>query len=121
MTGLHGAFVRKAEEFDDIIEMGRTHLQDAVPIRLGQAFAAYARMLDRDLVRIRQTKFLLYEINMGAPAVGPGLNADPRYIRKLLQLLVDIRRSPVENSEHMSDDGHIPDDKQRVQAWPKVG
>ncbi|SDM50560.1 aspartate ammonia-lyase [Paenibacillus jilunlii] len=114
MTGLHGAFVRKAEEFDDIIKMGRTHLQDAVPIRLGQEFAAYARMLERDLVRIRQTKFHLYEINMGATAVGTGLNADPRYIGKVVQLLADISGYPLENA------AHLPDATQNTDAYTEV-
>lgn len=114
IEGLHGAFLRKAEEFDGIIKMGRTHLQDAVPIRLGQEFAAYAKMLERDLLRIRQTKIHLYEVNMGATAVGTGLNADPRYISRVVQVLADISRYPLENA------GHLPDATQNTDVYTEV-
>ena len=74
--------------------MGRTHLQDAVPIRLGQEFEAYSRVLERDIKRIKQSRQHLYEVNMGATAVGTGLNANPTYIEQvvkhLLQLVVSL-------------------------------
>ena len=84
MEGLHTAFRDKAKEFDHVIKMGRTHLQDAVPIRLGQEFEAYSRVLERDIKRIKQSRQHLYEVNMGATAVGTGLNANPMYIEKWL-------------------------------------
>ena len=65
MEQLHAEFINKAREFDGIIKMGRTHLQDAVPIRLGQEFEAYARVLKRDIKRISATREHLYEVNMG--------------------------------------------------------
>ncbi|TKH79633.1 aspartate ammonia-lyase, partial [Bacillus cereus] len=74
---MHDVFELKAEQFDHVIKMGRTHLQDAVPIRLGQEFKAYSRVLERDMKRIQQSRQHLYEVNMGATAVGTGLNADP--------------------------------------------
>ncbi|MBT2293661.1 aspartate ammonia-lyase [Paenibacillus albidus] len=114
LKGLHTAFLRKAEEFDGIIKMGRTHLQDAVPIRLGQEFAAYAKMLERDLQRIGQTKVHLYEVNMGATAVGTGLNADPRYITGVVQVLADISGYPLENA------GHLPDATQNTDAYTEI-
>lgn len=80
MDGLYKEFLQKAEEFDGMIKMGRTHLQDAVPIQLGQEFNAYAQVLKRDIKRISNTRESLYEVNMGATAVGTGLNADPEYI-----------------------------------------
>ncbi|MCG3024158.1 lyase family protein, partial [Escherichia coli] len=80
-------FKKKAKQFDPIIKMGRTHLQDAVPIRLGQEFAAYSRVLERDIKRISQSRQHLYEVNMGATAVGTGLNADPKYIENVVKYL----------------------------------
>ena len=75
------AFGAKATEFDAILKTGRTHLQDAVPIRLGQEFAAYARVVERGIVRVRQALQSLLEIGLGGTAVGTGLNAEPDYIR----------------------------------------
>lgn len=80
LSNLQTAFEAKAAEFDGVIKMGRTHLQDAVPIRLGQEFAAYARLVQRDVERITRASKALTVINMGATAVGTGLNADPQYI-----------------------------------------
>lgn len=80
-------FQRKAEAFDDVIKMGRTHLQDAVPIRLGQEFAAYSAVLRRDRERIRRAGAELLTVNMGATAVGTGLNAKPEYISRVSEYL----------------------------------
>src|SRR5690606_31402133 len=103
MAGMHSAFKEKAKQFDHVIKMGRTHLQDAVPIRLGQEFEAYSRVLGRDIKRIQQSRQHLYEVNMGATAVGTGLNADPRYIRKVIKHLADISRLPLTPAEHLVD------------------
>src|SRR5699024_11307673 len=81
MKEMREVFNRKSIEFDPIIKMGRTHLQDAVPIRLGQEFRAYTNVIERDIQRIEKTKKSLLIVNMGATAVGTGLNADPRYIK----------------------------------------
>ncbi|MCK8816039.1 aspartate ammonia-lyase [Natroniella sulfidigena] len=80
----------KKEEFDDILKMGRTQLQDAVPIRLGQEFGAYQKAVDRFLKRIAGIRSDLTEINLGATAIGTGLNADPKYIELALN---DLRKS----------------------------
>src|SRR4029453_4587938 len=77
---LHEAFAAKEKEFSGIIKMGRTHLQDAVPIRLGQEFGAYRRVIGREIGRIRGRGLQVLEVNMGATGVGTGLNADPAYI-----------------------------------------
>src|SRR5690625_5815902 len=73
MEHMHEVFKAKAEEFDHVIKMGRTHMQDAVPIRLGQEFEAYSRVIKRDMERIAKSRENLYEVNMGATAVGTGL------------------------------------------------
>lgn len=92
---LRDAFLVKGQEFAGIIKMGRTHLQDAVPIRLGQEFEAYASLLTRDLRRIEEGAKSLLVINMGATAVGTGLNADPRYIEKVSENLRKITGLPL--------------------------
>ena len=103
MEALRQTFVQKAKEFDDIIKMGRTHLQDAVPIRLGQEFEAYARVLARDIKRVSQTRENLYEVNMGATAVGTGLNAEPKYIERVVELMRNFTGYPLQNAEHLVD------------------
>ncbi|MBL1100687.1 aspartate ammonia-lyase [Streptomyces coffeae] len=79
METLRGAFAAKAEEFRDILKMGRTQLQDAVPMTLGQEFSAYAVMLEEDQSRLLEAVGLVHEINLGATAIGTGLNAPAGY------------------------------------------
>ncbi len=74
---------KKAREFDSILKMGRTQMQDAVPIRLGQEFGAYASAVERGLARLRGTRDELLTINMGGTAIGTGLNADTAYFRNI--------------------------------------
>lgn len=93
----------KEKEFDDVIKMGRTHLQDAVPIRLGQEFGAYRRVITRDLNRIKRSLETLLDINMGATAVGTGLNAKPEYIEKVAQYLAEITGHPFRTAEDLVD------------------
>jgi len=76
---LREAFMEKAEEFSDVVKMGRTQLQDAVPMTLGQEFHAYGITLGEDIERLREVAHLLCEINMGATAIGTGINTDPGY------------------------------------------
>ena len=73
----------KAVEFDDVLKMGRTQLEDAVPIRLGQEFASYASVVRRDLARLRQTADEMRSINLGGTAIGTSLNAGPEYVRNI--------------------------------------
>ncbi len=77
--GLIDAFAVKGVEFDDVLKSGRTHLQDAMPIRLGQEFTAYARTLTRDLERVRQAADYLRDLGIGGSAVGTGVNVEPAY------------------------------------------
>jgi len=76
---LTSAFAKKGREFDGIVKAGRTHLQDAMPIRLGQEFAAYAGTLERDLDRIEQSVDYLRDLGIGGSAVGTGVNVEPEY------------------------------------------
>jgi aspartate ammonia-lyase len=117
---LHDTFGDKAKEFDHVIKMGRTHLQDAVPIRLGQEFEAYRRVLSRDIKRIQQSRQHLYEVNMGATAVGTGLNADPRYIKSVVKHLADISGFPLVGAEDLVDATQNTDSYTEVSAALKV-
>lgn len=99
MEYMVSTFEAKAKEFDHIIKMGRTHLQDAVPIRLGQEFRAYAKVLRRDMKRIAQTKEDLYEINLGATAIGTCLNADAAYIKSAVEYVEENTGLPFKQCE----------------------
>jgi aspartate ammonia-lyase len=82
IAGMHVlrlAFAEKAKEFKDVLKMGRTQLQDAVPMTLGQEFSTYAVMLEEDQQRLREAALLIQEINLGATAIGTGINAHPKY------------------------------------------
>jgi aspartate ammonia-lyase len=81
------AFDDRAQAFDGVLKAGRTHMQDAVPIRLGQEFAAYALTTRRARENIIQAAEALAEQNIGATAVGTGLNAEPEYIEKVVEFL----------------------------------
>jgi aspartate ammonia-lyase len=90
MGTLQDAFRAKAEEFRDVLKMGRTQLQDAVPMTLGQEFMTYAVMLGEDRQRLLETLELLHEINMGATAIGTGICAHPDYAPLVCKYLVGI-------------------------------
>ena len=81
LTGLISAFRYKAEEYNDTIKMGRTQLQDAVPMTIGQEFNAYANNLEEEILNLERNVKLLHEINMGGTAIGTGLNAVPGFAK----------------------------------------
>ncbi|HSW67540.1 MAG TPA: aspartate ammonia-lyase, partial [Bacteroidales bacterium] len=89
---LSGAFRSKAREFAHIIKMGRTHLQDAVPMTLGQAFEAYAVTLEEEIARLNQNVELFLEVNMGGTAIGTGLNAVPGFSERVISHLRNITK-----------------------------
>lgn len=120
MEYMQNEFGKKAQAFDHIIKMGRTHLQDAVPIRLGQEFEAYSRVIRRDIKRIKQTREHLYEINMGATAVGTGLNADPRYIENVVKHLAEISDLPLSGADFLVDATQNTDAYTEVSSALKV-
>ena len=87
---LGATFITKGAEFDGIIKSGRTHLQDATPIRLGQEFSAYGRTLTRHRTKLIEAAEWLRELNIGGTAVGTGLNAEPDYPRRMVAHLRGI-------------------------------
>ena len=95
-TALVRAFEKKGKEFDDVLKSGRTHLQDAMPIRLGQEFEAFAGSLRRGLKRVMEAADYLRDLGIGGSAVGTGVNVEPEYPELMVKLLrssakVDLR------------------------------
>ncbi len=91
----------KATEFDDIVKSGRTHLQDAVPVRLGQEFGAYARAVERDVERIKYAGEGLRRLGIGGTAVGSGLNAHPEYHARMVRKLSELTGLKLYESDNL--------------------
>ena len=101
MDILRASFERKAEEFDSVIKMGRTQLQDAVPMTLGQEFSTYAVMVGEDRQRLRDAMALLHEINLGATAIGTGITASPGYAEAACAHLRQITGLPLQTAPNL--------------------
>jgi aspartate ammonia-lyase len=95
MADLRGAFEAKAEEFKSVLKIGRTQLQDAVPMTLGQEFLTYAIMIGEDEQRLREARMLVNEVNLGATAIGTGINAPAGYSEMVIPLLAKVSGVPV--------------------------
>lgn len=98
---LRGAFEGKAREFESVLKIGRTQLQDAVPMTLGQEFLAFAIMIREDEQRLREAVALMLEINLGATAIGTGINAPEGYAEKVIPLLASASGVPVVRAENL--------------------
>lgn len=94
---------KKAVEYKDILKMGRTHLQDAVPVTLGQEMASYASSIRRGIKRIEVAVEGVHTINMGATAVGTGLNAEPEYIKEVAKALSSITGETFVTADNLID------------------
>ena len=90
MERLHDALAAKGKEFDPILKSGRTHMMDAVPIRLGQEFAAYAKAIERAIPQVRHGQDGLRELGLGGSAVGTGVNTHPDYQALVVQRLSEV-------------------------------
>ncbi|HZP94130.1 MAG TPA: aspartate ammonia-lyase [Burkholderiales bacterium] len=101
MAELRLAFEAKSREFADLIKMGRTQLQDAVPMTLGQEFSTYSVMLGEDEERLREAASLIREINLGATAIGTGINAHPDYPALACQRLAEISGVAVQRAANL--------------------
>ena len=95
---LRQSFLRKGEEFHEVLKVGRTQLQDAVPMTLGQEFHGYATTLGEDHARLTETIWLLSEINLGATAIGTGITADPGYAAAAVRHLIEITGLSLESA-----------------------
>lgn len=98
---LVGAFYHKAHQFDDIVKSGRTHLQDAVPIRLGQEFGAYARAIERNTDKIVEAARGLRRLGIGGTANGTGLNAHPEYHPRMIARLEKLTGLELETADNL--------------------
>ncbi|WP_407396611.1 aspartate ammonia-lyase [Anaerovibrio sp.] len=94
---------KKGEEFKDIVKMGRTHLQDAVPITLGQEMYSYASSIRRGIERIQHALDTIHYVNMGGTAVGTGLNAEPQYIINVAKSLSEVTGETYKTADNMID------------------
>jgi aspartate ammonia-lyase len=98
---LTAALQDKSREFDDIVKSGRTHLQDAVPVRLGQEFSGYAAAVERDAERIKRAAEGLRRLGIGGTATGTGLNAHPEYHRRMVEKLSQITAFTLYTSDNL--------------------
>lgn len=101
LDGLVNALKAKATEFDDVIKSGRTHLQDAVPVRLGQEFGAYAKAVEREAGRIQRSAEGLRRLGIGGTAVGSGLNAHPEYHARMVKKLSELTGLQLYESDNL--------------------
>lgn len=98
---LRDSFLRKAAEFSDVLKVGRTQLQDAVPMTLGQEFHGFATTVDEDVRRLRENASLLTEISMGATAIGTGVTARPGYADRVRVHLAEITGLPLHTARDL--------------------
>jgi aspartate ammonia-lyase len=121
MQGLAESFLAKGQEFDDIIKSGRTHLQDATPIRLGQEFMAWGRTVARHRAKLAEASEWLRPMNIGGTAVGTGLNAEADYPRLMVEHLRSITgldlREAQDRVQLMQSMGDIATMSGAVRAW----
>src|SRR5687768_2001956 len=101
MAILRKGFEAKAEEFKDVLKIGRTQLQDAVPMTLGQEFSTYAVMMEEDEARLREARALIQEINLGATAIGTGINAPAGYAEMACKFLAEESGIPVVKAHNL--------------------
>ncbi|MGA2551254.1 MAG: aspartate ammonia-lyase [Burkholderiaceae bacterium] len=101
MASLRGAFEVKSREFQSVLKIGRTQLQDAVPMTLGQEFLAFAIMIGEDEERLREARALITEVNLGATAIGTGINAPADYSEMVISLLAQVSGVPVVRAENL--------------------
>ena len=101
LSTLISAMHAKAKEFANVLKMGRTQLQDAVPMTLGQTFEAYAVTLEEEIQRLNENARLFLEINMGATAIGTGINSEPGYAEKVTEHLSAITGTPLVSAPNL--------------------
>lgn len=103
LESLHAALLDKSQEFDHILKMGRTQLEDAVPMRLGQSFHAYATMIERDIRRIECARKELFTLNLGGTAIGTTINASDYYLHHIVPTLAAVTGYPLMQADDLFD------------------
>ena len=94
IKSVHDAIAAKAKEFHDVVKIGRTHLQDAVPLTFGQEFGGWASLLERDIKRLEQALDGLYDLAIGGTAVGTGLNTHPEFAERAAKKIAELTGLP---------------------------
>ncbi len=94
IQGVRDALDAEAKEFADVVKIGRTHLQDAVPLTVGQEFSGWVSLLDRDIARLKQVLEGLYDLAIGGTAVGTGLNAHPQFAERAAAKIAELTKLP---------------------------
>src|SRR5579872_2089111 len=94
VRGVRDAIAAKAREFNDVVKIGRTHLQDAVPLTFGQEFGGWASLLERDIKRLEQALEGLYDLAIGGTAVGTGLNTHPEFAERAAKKIAELTGLP---------------------------
>ncbi len=117
---LDAALTEKAVQFDNVIKMGRTQLQDALPIRLGQSFHAYAQAVKRDITRMRKSREELYIINMGGTAIGTSVNARSEYVCNIVKNISKVTGIPFIQANDLIDATQNQDTLVQVSASLKT-
>ena len=108
LTELHAALAKKAREFDSVLKIGRTHLQDATPIRLGQEFSGYASQVEHGIARLRRVEDHLGELPLGGTAVGTGINTHVEFARRTIEgISAETKLTFREASNHFEAQGSI--------------
>ncbi len=100
LRGLHQVLLAKATEFDGVVKIGRTHLQDATPVRLGQEFSGYARQVELSIARVEQNRPSLAELALGGTAVGTGINTHPEFPGRVIRYLAEITQLPLAEAKN---------------------
>jgi len=103
LTRLEEALLIKAKEFDDVIKMGRTQLQDAVPIRLGQEFKAYASAVKRNIKQLEKSRKDMFEVNLGGTAIGTAINVNKEYLKRIVPNLNKVTGLEFSQAEDLID------------------
>ena len=111
---LYDALKAKGDELDDVLKMGRTQMQDAVPVRLGQEFHAYAAAIRRGIARIEQARESMCAVNMGGTAIGTGLNANKTYYQRIVPILAEVSGIKLQQA------GNLIDSTQNLDAFVEV-
>ena len=101
VTNLRTALEEKAEEFQSILKLGRTQLQDAVPMTLGQEFHGWSVTLGKDLDRMAEMALLFSDVNLGGTAIGTGINTDPEYTQVVIKKLAEVTGVPVATASNL--------------------
>ncbi len=100
IKSVHEAIAAKAKEFENVVKIGRTHLQDAVPLTFGQEFGGWASLLERDIKRLEQVLDGLYDLAIGGTAVGTGLNAHPEFAERTAKKIAELTGLPFRSHEN---------------------